>query len=57
MNVFCSMIDSYLKYDLGPYDKIRVQISTWGRMDSTGDVTAELQVEAPSTSLKSGQKS
>ena len=57
MNVFCSMIDPYLKYDLGPYDKIRVQISTWGRMDSTGDVTAELQVEAPSTSLKSGQKS
>ena len=51
------MIDFDLKYDLGPYDKMRIQISTWGRMDSTGDVTAELQVEAPSTSLTSGQKS
>jgi len=30
---------------------------TWGRADSTGDVTAGLQVGAPSTSLTRWQKS
>ena len=31
--------------------------TTWGRADLTGDVTAGLQVGAPSSSLKRWQKS